>query len=211
MTSTNMLTQLKGIKLCNEQLKMLLDGCIVNQRTAQKGLYITYFGYVMSVTLRYGNNYDDAVEIANNAFLKAYKSLKLFLPKSDCTVALFTAWLRGIAVNTSVDYIRKYMKNGECFVGNIEQLVFEDAKETNDPLRRHKEILNCIVRLPVVYKAVFNLHVVEGLSHAEIADKLCISKGTSERNLHEARRIIKLLLKKGTLVNYDWPQLSPTG
>src|SRR5205809_7803167 len=104
MTSLITSKQSKGMHLTNEQIKIILSGCMFNERAAQKELYSRYCGYAMSIALRYGSSYDDAVEITNDAFLKIYRNLKFFLPGSDDTMKSFTVWLKKIVVNTSIDY-----------------------------------------------------------------------------------------------------------
>ena len=83
--------QQNKVHLTNEQIEMILNGCRLNKRDAQKELYRKYYGYAMSIALRYASNNDNAVEMVNDAFLKIYRDLKNFIPRHDNTVASFTA------------------------------------------------------------------------------------------------------------------------
>ncbi len=93
--------------LTNQQIKIILKGCRLNKRWAQKELYRNYYSYAMSIAFQYSSNKDNAVEITNGAFLKIYIALKHFAPLFDNTVASFTAWLKKEVINTYMDQSRK--------------------------------------------------------------------------------------------------------
>jgi len=96
------------VHLTNQQIKIILNGCRLNERGAQKELYRNYYSYAMSIAFQYSYNYDNAVEITNDAFLKIYKDLKNFAPHFDSTVVSFTAWLKKVVLNACIDQGRKY-------------------------------------------------------------------------------------------------------
>jgi RNA polymerase sigma factor (sigma-70 family) len=191
------------VHLTSEQLEIILNGCRLNERRAQKELYRNYYSYAMSIALRYSSNYDNAIEMANDGFLKIYRSLKNFVPLYDNTVASFTAWFKKLMVNACIDHIRKYNKKEMMASVDTEQVVIADERQTAEQMLQHKEIIKCIQQLSPAYKAVFNLYVIEGFSHAEIADKLNISENTSKSNLHKARQSLQQLLKKSNIINYE--------
>jgi len=195
--------QFNSMHLTNEQIKIILKGCMLNERAAQKELYVNYYSYAMSIAMRYSSNYDNAVEMTNDGFLKIYRDLKNFVPRFDNTIASFTAWLKKIMINTCIDHIRKYGKKEMTNSIEIEQVSITDQRETAEQMLQHKEIIKCIQQLSPVYKAVFNLYVIEGFSHAEIAEQLDISEGTSKSNLHHARQNLQQLLKKSHIINYE--------
>ena len=80
--------------LTDNQITKVLKGCKLNKRAAQKELYRVYFGYAMAVAFRFSGDYDIAVEITNDAFLKIYSDLKNWVPGIDNTVVSFKVWLR---------------------------------------------------------------------------------------------------------------------
>jgi RNA polymerase sigma-70 factor (ECF subfamily) len=195
--------QNNAVHLTNEQLEIILNGCVLNQRSAQKEIYGIYYSYGMSIALRYSPSYDNAVEIINDAFLKIYKGLKNFTPRYNNIVASFKAWLKKVVVNTCIDYLNKYGKKELLFAGiDVKQMVRSDEHETAQQMLQHKDIINCIQQLTPAYKNVFNLYVIEGFSHAEIAYKLNISEGTSKSNLFKARENLRLLLKRNNIMSY---------
>lgn len=191
------------VHLSKEKIEIILNGCRLNQRAAQKELYSSYYGYAMSIALRYASSYDNAVEMINDAFLKIYRDLKNFVPRYDNTVSSFTGWLNKVVVYACIDHIRKYNKKEMMASVDPDHAILADERETAEQMLQHKEIIKCIQQLSPAYKAVFNLYVIEGFSHAEIADKLNISESTSKSNLYKARQNLQQLLKKSNIISYE--------
>jgi RNA polymerase sigma-70 factor, ECF subfamily len=193
----------KRLHLNNEQIERILNGCRLNERAPQKELYSNYYSYAMSIALRYSSSYDNAVEMTNDAFLKIYKDLKKFVPRYENTIASFTAWVKQIVIYACIDHIRKYKKSDMMAGVDIEQVTLADAHENGEQALQYKEIIKCIQQLSPAYKAVFNLYVIEGFSHAEIAERLNISEGTSKSNLHKAKQNLQELLKRSHITSYE--------
>jgi len=189
--------------ITNETIETILNGCRINQRLAQKELYRRYYRYVMSIAMRYTSCYDNAVEITNDVFLKIYMSLKNFEPRYDNIISSFTAWLKKIAIYTCIDHRRKYYKKERMANILSDMAALTDESETAEQMLQHKEIIKCIRQLSPVYKEVFNLHVIEGFSHAEIAGKLNVSEGTSKSNLFKAKQNLKNILRKNNILSYE--------
>jgi RNA polymerase sigma-70 factor (ECF subfamily) len=190
----------RQLYLSNEELEIVLDGCRNNIRNAQKVLYYNYYRFAMSIALRYASSDENAVEMTNDAFMKIYKDLKNFVTKTGKSVVMFNGWLKRLTVNACIDHIRKYSKkemNGKVEAGLVN---LSDKSETAEQKLYYNEILACLQQLSPAYRAVFNLYVMEGFSHAEIAEKLNISENTSKSNLHKARRNLQQLVKKSNRV-----------
>ena len=189
--------------LTNEQLEKILSGCRTNCRVSQKELYNNYYGYAMSIALRYSSSHDNAVEMINDAFLKIFTQVKNFTTRYDNTLASFTAWLRKVIIYSCIDHLRKYNKNPLNESIEIGHSVSSGASENAEDILQFKEIIKCVQQLSPVYRAVFNLYVIEGFSHAEIAEKLSISDGASKSNLYKAKQNLQRLLRKRHMVNYE--------
>lgn len=167
----------------------LLKACQKGNRKAQEQIYKHYYAYSMSICIRYVSNKDEAEEVLNDSFLKIFDKINLYDPKKD-----FKPWLRRILINTSIDHHRKYhakMQLMEVHDG-LEDTNLEEALASISG----QEILSFIQELPPVYRLVFNLHVIEGFSHAEIAEELNISEGTSRSNLAKAKQKLRKMLKQ---------------
>jgi RNA polymerase sigma-70 factor (ECF subfamily) len=172
------------------KLATIIDGCLKGERQYQKQLYELFYGYAMSICLRYSQRHEHAVEIANDGFLKVFTKLDMYNPNRS-----FKAWLRRIMINTSVDHYRKEVKH----VANhqdIEQHTQISNNETVLDQMAFDQVLSQIQLLSPSYRTVFNLYVIDGYKHEEIATMLGISVGTSKSNLSRARIQLQNALKK---------------
>jgi len=175
----------------NQQL--LIEGCRNKNRHSQRKFYEHFYGYGMSVALRYSENREEALEIVNDSFLKVFNRLDQYDPSYP-----FKAWFRKIIINSSIDYFRKFHKHPKF----LEIAEIGDLKDTNSALLRFSsedDMLPVIQKLPPAYRMVFNLFVMEEYKHHEIAEILEISVGTSKSNLARAKvKLRELLIKKSS-------------
>ena len=134
------------------------------------------------------DNHDDAKDILQDGFVKVFKHIGTFQGKGS-----FEGWVRRIMVHTSIEH---YRRNSRYFMVDIEEAGdMEFAADVLSVLSKN-EILKLISELPAGYRTVFNLYVVEGYSHQEIADILGISEGTSKSQLSRAKKILQEKLRK---------------
>jgi RNA polymerase sigma-70 factor (ECF subfamily) len=157
----------------------------------------------MGICLRYCSNQDDALEVTNDGFLKVFKALDTFNPQHSNVEASLKGWMKRIMINTAIDHLRK--NNQRFLIAEIADHHFdtEDAVETSIDRMTYKEILAVIQQLSPVYRTVFNLHVLDGYKHEEIARQLKISVGASKSNLAKARMNIQKMLKEADLNYYE--------
>ena len=138
------------------------------------------------VAARYTRNNQDALDVLQNALIKIYQNLSSF----DSSLGNFTAWSTKIVINESIMFLRKRKQ-----LVSLEDIRVEDNTsvfEFEHPAHLNSEAITKLVQLlPDGYRLVFNLHVVEGYTHAEIAQILRISVGTSKSQYYKARKILK--------------------
>lgn len=171
-------------------IQLLLEGCRRKNRASQLRLYEHFYAYGLSITLRYSKNREEALEILNDAFLKAF--LKIDQYDSDYP---FKPWLRRILINSSIDYHRKYSRLVETSdLPHSTEVATATYNYALDNLE-FDDLITVLQRLSPAYRLVFTLYVVEGFSHQEIAEKLNISIGTSKSNLSKARVKLKTILE----------------
>jgi RNA polymerase sigma-70 factor (ECF subfamily) len=159
---------------------------------AQKCLFDLLGDKMMLVCRRYVKTYEDAEEIVLDGFYKFFKNLPSFSYQGDGGVY---AWLKKIMINECLMYLR----SRHSFIIATEQEA-EEIPLNDDALNKlsASEILNMIMELPVGYRTVFNLYVLEGMTHKEIAQLLNISEGTSKSQLNKAKLLLqKNLTQKG--------------
>ncbi|HSU28804.1 MAG TPA: RNA polymerase sigma factor [Chitinophagaceae bacterium] len=184
------------ILLSAEELTYHVGACAQNNRESQKVVYYSFYGYAMSICDRYTNRPDDAVEILNDGFLKIFKEIHHYQPAYADVVSSFKGWLRKIMVYTAIDHFRKHHKHQ--MVTELDSVVYQVASVGEDAVDKlsYDEIIRAIQELSPGYRTVFNLFVIDGLSHEEIANRLGISTGTSKSNLSKARRQLQKILFK---------------
>jgi RNA polymerase sigma factor (sigma-70 family) len=167
----------------------LITGCITGDRRAQELLYKQFYGPMSTICLRYTRNQEDAIEVLHNGFLKVYKNIHTY----DATKASLYTWIRTIVVNSAIDFIRQRGK----FYNHIELEKAEEPAIDADAVQRmsSRELLRLVQQLTPATQGVFNLYVIEGYNHREIANLLGISEGTSKWHLSEARKQLQKLLQ----------------
>jgi RNA polymerase sigma factor (sigma-70 family) len=184
--------------LSADQLTYHVGACALNSRESQKVIYSSFYGYAMAICDRYANRQEDAVEILNDGFLKVFKEIHHYQPAYSDVVSSFKGWLRKIMVYTAIDHFRKNQKHQ--MVTELDNVVYQVAAVNEDAVDKlsYDEIINAVQELSPGYRTVFNLFVIEGLSHEEISKHLEISTGTSKSNLSKARRQLQKILFKKT-------------
>lgn len=171
----------------------IIEGCLKENRLAQKRLYEHFFGKMMGVCMRYASHREQATEMLNIGFYKVFKSIEKFTQQG----VSIEAWIYRIMVNTCLDYLRSEIKHRHDDIEIIQAETFsEDALSTMS----FDEIIKLINKLPPAYRAVFNLYAVEGYNHKEVGEMLGISEGTSKSNFAKARAKLQKMIEEINIV-----------
>ncbi|MDR6803066.1 RNA polymerase sigma-70 factor (ECF subfamily) [Dyadobacter sp. BE34] len=177
-------------------LQELLDGCLQKNRRSQELLYKQFYGYAMSICLRYTRSREEAKEILNDGFLKVFTKLESFDASRP-----FKTWLSRIMINTALDHYRQEVRRDVFDDVEVAEQVSVD--ETVISKLSHEELIGLIQRLTPAYRLVFSLSVIDGYTHEEIAEQLNISVGASKSNLSRAREKLRDMLSKINIDDYD--------
>jgi RNA polymerase sigma factor (sigma-70 family) len=161
--------------------KELIEHCLENDPRAQELLYKRFSRRMYGVCLRFARNTLEADDILQEGFIKVFSFLKDF--RSDGSLE---GWIRRTIVNTAINYYNS--KQNEWKETTIEKAVLYQslAEDTLDKISTN-DLLNLIHELPEGYRLVFNLYIIEGYNHQEIAEMLNISESTSKSQLSRAR------------------------
>src|SRR6188474_2207726 len=180
--------------LTDGDLNVNIQGCVLNDRLSQKKIYNSFYNYAVTICSLYTNNYDDSVEILNDGFLKVFKEIYRYQPAYENVISSFKGWLRKIMIYTAIDHFRKNHKHG--FTTELDSQVTQVSVRDEDALDRisYNEILRSIQKLTPGYRIIFNLFIIENLSHEEISNQLGISIGTSKSNLARGRKQLQKIL-----------------
>ncbi len=170
--------------------------CVRNEKWAQKKLYEDYYGSMLPLCMRYTNNKDDALDVMHEGFIKIFKNISKY--KSGTSLS---SWIRRIMVNTAIDYYRKISRR------RTEDLdaVYDISSDEPDAVSKMsaQEIIDSLQSLTPAYRTVFNLYVIEGYPHKEIAEILNITESTSRSNLVKARSKLKNILLAKSRINEE--------
>ena len=153
-------------------------------------LYEEHSSYMYGICLRYTKNTDDAQDVLQDGFIKVYNALDSFKGESK-----IKTWMSRIMVNTAINHYRKKsaLNTYSAEENEVEVLKFDKTDVINK--MSADELLELIKLLPEGYSLVFNLYVIEGYKHREIAEMLDITEGTSKSQLSKARNKLQELLK----------------
>ncbi len=158
-------------------------------RRMQEELYKRFSPRMYAVCLRYAGNAEEAEDILQEGFIKVFKKLDSFRSEGS-----FEGWVRRIFVNTAIEQFRR--KRYLLPVTEKEENTVEGKYLSIMDELAEKDILALVTELSPGYRTVFNMYVVEGYTHKEIADMLGISEGTSKSQLSRAKVILQDMVRK---------------
>ncbi|WP_020605744.1 RNA polymerase sigma factor [Spirosoma spitsbergense] len=156
---------------------------------AHKVLYERFAGKMLAVCTRYCANRDDAEEVMLDGFMRVFEKIQQFREDGS-----FEGWIRRVMVTESLMFLRKNKQWRQEIP--IEEIQIEPDYAWADTSLNENDLLRIVNQLPDGYRTVFNLYAIEGYNHAEIADMLGISEGTSKSQLSRARLLLQANLKK---------------
>ncbi len=176
-----------------DNLRNTIEACARNNSASQKLVYEHYYAYALKIVFRYVYRYDKAADVVNDGFVKLFRSIDRFVTEdTEHIEQRFMGWMKKIMINTAIDQLRKNSMMPE--IGGIPEHVWETADPSLSPDQAllYKELVILVKKLPPAYRAVFNMVVIDGLTHHEVAHCMNISVSTSKSNLSRA----KVLLQK---------------
>ena len=180
------------MQLSREVISLLIQ----NDRKAQYELYRQWYGKMKGISLRYQNDEQQSEDVVNRAFLKVLKSIESYQPSKP-----FDAWLARITINENIDACRKSQKLRTLIQydsdkidsdTNLNHFEYNEAEKNLDA----DQLKMMICELPSTTRQVFNLFVIDGYKHHEIADLLSITRGTSKWHLNSARKKVKIMIQQ---------------
>lgn len=163
-------------------IEELIDGCKKGNTKSQEQIYKLLAPKLFAVCLKYSRSYEEAQDNLQEGFLLVFDKISQFNNKGS-----FEGWAKRVFINFILQQYRK-QSIFEIVSENFPEEVEVEIEEENVSL----DFLNRIIQeLPDRYRMVFNLYVLDGYSHKEIASLLEINIGTSKSNLARARAILK--------------------
>jgi RNA polymerase sigma-70 factor (ECF subfamily) len=169
-------------------LPELLEACHRRTADAQRRLYHKYYPFARNVALSYADHESGADDIVQDSFIKLFRYLE-----ADAFTGNFDKFFRRIIVNTGIDHYRA-RKRRSLLADNLRRVKVGNSVNAAEVELEEQDVFRFLQQLPPRYRLVFNLFVLEGLSHPEIAKRMRISEGTSKSNLSKARKRLRSLV-----------------
>lgn len=157
---------------------------------AQKALYSRHIRYLAGVCSRYILNPEDVKDVLQESFLKIFASLHSFSYRGKGSAR---AWMCRIVINETMRFIRGNVMLEFTDLSDAEDIGYSEPDIDEIPSEAIHEMIRS---LPVGYRTIFNLYVIENKSHKEIADMLNIKESTSASQLHRAKALLAARLKE---------------
>jgi len=169
--------------------KSLIEPLKQNNRKAQEAFYRFFAPKMFGVCLRFSADSDEAEDIMQEGFIRVFRYIKDY--RGDGS---FEGWVRRTMVNTAINHYKRRIKRS--FTKPIEQAGLAAGFNANIVEQMSaNELLKIISKLPVGYRTVFNLNIIEGYTHREIGELLGISENTSKSQLSRARASLQKKLE----------------
>ncbi|AFC23467.1 RNA polymerase sigma factor [Saprospira grandis] len=166
----------------------LIEGCRAGNRLAQERVYQRYSAKMFGLSRRYVKTTENAEEVLVQAFCKVFRKIDKYAGKGS-----FEGWIRRIVVNEALMFLRKKYRFSEHV--EITEVPAKAVQISVEDELSAREILALLEQLPTGYRTVFNLYVVEGYKHREIAEMLGISINTSKSQLILAKKKMRTLVE----------------
>lgn len=162
----------------------MIKGCVSQNQQCQKALFNTYAGKFMTVCIRYARDEMEAEDFLQEGFVRIFNNLHQFKFEGS-----FEGWMRRVVVNVC---LKKLQKKNLHFVELVDySSQMPNVNSTAVTNLGEDDLMRLIQKLPEGYKIVFNLNIIEGYSHEEIADMLQIQASTSRSQLVKARKMLQ--------------------
>ncbi|HRN33912.1 MAG TPA: sigma-70 family RNA polymerase sigma factor [Saprospiraceae bacterium] len=165
---------------------IIIQNCLRNDRKCQKMLYELYHQLMMAVCLRYCKDEYMAQEALQNGFIRVFSGLHTYDSNKP-----FGPWIRKIMINCCLDQLSR-----KSVMANLDDIMPTESTTIHDPEFEITDagLTRLIESMPIGYRTVFSMYVIDEMSHLEIAEALQISEATSRSQLFKARNYLKAAL-----------------
>ena len=174
--------------------ELMLQGCLINNPSAQEALYNTFSSRMLGVCYRFARNKEDAEDMMQEGFIKVFGQIHQFKNSG-----VLEGWIRKIMVHTCINALKKNKK----FADSVD-LIYANSiylNEHNIPsIMQAKQVVESIRSLPIGYRTVLNLYAIDGYTHKEIAQMLEIEESTSRSQYTRAKSMLELILIKKKII-----------
>ncbi|MBK8806620.1 MAG: RNA polymerase sigma factor [Bacteroidales bacterium] len=186
--------------------KVLAEQCVLRNTAAEREIFCRYNAMLRGICLRYAADADDAEDMLQEGFIKIFNSIESFTWKGEGS---FSAWMRRVMVNNAINIYKKSKRMKSQFIDSADYEPYltvaddqhgsdenSDLKNVMDAGITQEMLLDMLKQLPEKYSIVFNLAVIDGIRHKEIADSLGIDESSSRSRLLRAKMMLRKKLEE---------------
>jgi len=177
------------------KLEKIIESCKKQNRKAQKELYKSYAPLFLSICIRYMKNKEDAEDALMEGFYTIFNKINQYSGQGS-----FEGWMKRVLVNQCLMKLRK--RNNFNLSIETDEIDIPLNEPSIDQKLAYEEVVALLDQLSPGYRTVFNLYVIEGYKHREIAEILGISINTSKSQLILAKKKMQTFIKKKDLTRY---------
>ena len=182
--------------------KELAEQCKKGIGSAERKVFELFAPMLRAVCFRYADNPDEAEDMLQEGFIRIFDTINFFSWKGEGS---FTAWMRQVMINNAINYYKKKKRlklsyvESEAEFTNIE----DEPEHENEGFGKilsmgitQQNLLNLLLTIPEIYRVVFNLAVIDGLKHKEIAAMLGIDESSSRSRLLRSKKLLRAALQE---------------
>jgi RNA polymerase sigma-70 factor (ECF subfamily) len=172
----------------------IIRDCANNSAAAQRELYNRYSGLMFGICVRYSSCKDEAEDMLQESFIRIFKGIETFEFKGN-----FEGWMKRIVVNTCINFIKKNKKFTDHI--NLDTITHLEYKEESVASKLlGKQVMECLLMMPLSFRTVINLYAIEGYSHKEIAEMLDIEETNCRSQYIRGKHILERILMQKKLI-----------
>lgn len=174
----------------------LIAACKAGKRVAQKRIYELFSAKMVWVCRRYAKDMEQARDFMHDGFIKVFLNITKFRGDSS-----LETWITRIMINNSITAIKKEVRKGikvnidDVNISESEGETFDFELERKQPISA-RDVIDAMDELPLGYKTVLSLYILDGFTHKEIGEQLGISEGTSKSQLAKGKKQLAKTLKE---------------
>lgn len=168
--------------------KELIKKVLSKDTKAQELLYKQFAGKMYTLCLRYARHQMEAEDLLQEGFIKVFEHIAEYNFDGS-----FEGWIRRIFTNNAINAVNKKQFKSEVYFPENDALIESHEVGIIDKISE-QELISLISTLPIGYKTIFNLYVIDGYSHLEIGEMLNITESTSRSQLTKAKKFLRNLL-----------------
>lgn len=180
--------------LLNNSEQELIAACQAGKRVAQKRIYELFAPKMVNVCRRYAKDLEQARDFMHDGFIKVFLNITKFRGEAS-----LETWVTRIMINNSITAIKKEVRRG--IKVNLDDVKLKESESFDFELERKQpitaaQVFDTMEELPLGYRTVLTLYILDGFTHKEIGEQVGISEGTSKSQLAKGKRLLAKMLKE---------------